>query len=104
MNTSILYRRCRQVVDKMLEDGFTTVERVRWIDIEPYIAMYCGADPRTLDKYRHYITYFGFFKECQHAIFEWCERDKFGNPVKSVQTSLSLLRVLSKHKTPRRNY
>ena len=104
MNKSILYRRCRQVVDEMLKDGFGVVDRMRWNDIEPYVAMRCGADPRTLEKYRKYFVYFGFLKETRATIFEWCERDKFNNPVKTVQTDMSLLKALSPQPIPKRNY
>jgi hypothetical protein len=104
MNTSITYRRCQQIAHGMVKDGFTSVERMTWNDIEPYVAMLCGADPRTLEKYRRYLIYFGFFKEVRANVFEWCERDKFNNPVKTVQTDMSLLRVLKKAKTPKRNY
>ena len=104
MNISILYRRCRQVIDEMLKEGYGAVDRIRWNDIEPYVALRCGADPRTLEKYRKYFVYFGFFKETRATIFEWCDRDKFNNPVKTVQTDMSLLRVLSNKRIPKRNY
>lgn len=104
MNTSILYRRCKQVVDAMAKDGWFAANEMKWNDIEPYVAMLCGADPRTLEKYRRYFTFFGFFKELRSAIFVWCDRDKFGNPVKAVQTDMSLLKVLKKVRTPKRNY
>ena len=104
MRTSVLYRRCRQVVEAMAEDGFYAVDRIQWNDIESYVAMLCGADPRTLEKYRRYFVYFGFFREMRANIFEWCERDNFGNPVKTIQTNMSLLRVLAKKRKPGRNY
>jgi len=104
VNSSIIYRRCKQITEAMVKDGFTSVERIRWDDVEPYIATLCGADPRTLEKYRRYLTYFHFFKEVRVGIFEWCERDKFNNPVKTRQTDMSLLRILKKAKTPTRNY
>ena len=104
MNQSIVYRRCQQVIEAMLNDGFNTAEQMSWNDIEPYIAMGCGADPRTLEKYRHYLVYFGFFTQVRPTIFQWCERDRFNNPVKTHQTDLSLLRVLNQKRVPRSNY
>lgn len=104
MNQSIIYRRCQQVVEAMLNDGFNTAERMRWNDIEPYVALLCGGDPRTLGKYRHYFVYFGFFKQERPTIFQWCERDKFNNPVKARQTNLSLLRVLNPRRGNRSSY
>lgn len=104
MNQSIVYRRCQQVVETMLNEGYDTAARVKWNDIEGYVAMSCGADPRTLEKYRHYLVYFGFFKQVRATIFQWCERDRFNNPVKAHQTDLGLLRVLNQRRAPRSNY
>ena len=104
MRVSLVYRRCRQVIDEMLKDGFGVVDRIKWVDIEHYVALRCGADPRTLGCYRKYFVYFGFFTEVRATIFQWCERDKFNNPVKTVQTDMSLLKALSQKRIPKRNY
>lgn len=104
LRVSIVYRRCQQVIGDMLHDGYGVFEKLNWRTIESYVAMRCGADPRTLEKYRGYFVYFGFLTQVRPTIFEWNERDKFGNPVKTKQSTMSLLKVLRKKGVPKRNY
>jgi hypothetical protein len=78
---SIAYRRCRRIVDLLLENGHLPEDVVKWDEIKQIIELEIVDDPRTVALYRNRLKRWGFLTEIRRTLFQINLLDRYGDPV-----------------------
>lgn len=78
---SVAYRRCRRIVELLLQRDHLPNDILRWGEIKEIIELEVADDPRTVILYGERLKRWGFLTEIRRALFQINALDRYGNPM-----------------------
>jgi hypothetical protein len=95
MMTSVGYRRCRKIVEMLLQNDHLPDDIVKWDEVKSLIEREIADDPRTVTLYRNRLKKWGFLTEVRRALFRINCLDRYGNPV-TIQQELKTEEIIKR--------
>jgi len=81
MSPSVAYRRCRRIIELLIQNDHLPEDTVEWNEIKQIIELEIADDPRTVNLYRQRLKRWGFVTEVRLTLFRINPLDRYGNPI-----------------------